>query len=137
MMSRDGSRWTLGVVFIGAGVLHFLFPAAYRGIIPPGYPAPGVLVAVSGVAEILGGLGVLSPWRRTRVAAGIGLALLLVAVYPANVYAAEVWSGWIGWLRLPLQGALVAWALVASGAMPHRPSATNSPGQASRARSSA
>ena len=55
-----------------------------------------------------------------RRAAGWGLALLLVAVYPANVWMAMAGVGgpaWAMWARLPLQGVLVAWALAASGAV--------------------
>ncbi|HET8867966.1 MAG TPA: hypothetical protein VFM87_06505, partial [Agrococcus sp.] len=47
------------------------------------------LVTVSGVAEILGGLGLLAPWWGVRVAAGLALIALLVAVFPANAEAAK------------------------------------------------
>lgn len=76
-----------------------------------------MLVYLSGVAEVLGGAGVLMPrWRRT---ARLGLILLLVAVFPANVQmlvearaaGAPVWAEVLLWLRLPLQGVLIAWVL--------------------------
>ena len=77
-------------------------------------PAKRALVYWSGVAEILGGLGLL--FRRTRKAAGWGLVALLAAVFPANVYmatAAERFAAmapaWALWARLPLQPLLMFW----------------------------
>lgn len=136
MTRSDASRWLMGAVYVAAGVLHFVMPAVYLRIVPPGYPSPELLVAVSGAAEILGGLGVLSPWPAARRAAGWGLVALLIAVYPANVYAALALDAPAGllWWRLPLQGALVAWALHASGILAYGTS-SNVPGQASRASS--
>ena len=115
-------RWLLGALFIAAGVLHFIYPDAYASIIPPALPSPRLLVFVSGVFEVLGGIGVLlSP--PLRIVAGWGLACLLVAVFPANVYmalagiSAETTLGQAAlWLRLPVQGVLIGWALWASGA---------------------
>ncbi|MDX1420002.1 MAG: hypothetical protein R3181_08555 [Rubricoccaceae bacterium] len=97
-------------------------PDAYVAIMPPALPGPRLLVLLSGAFEVLGGLGVLlrPPVRRW---AGWGLAALLVAVFPANVHMAAEGIGVEGavgqallWLRLPLQAALIAWALWASGA---------------------
>ncbi|MEL6615728.1 MAG: hypothetical protein AAFQ43_08325 [Bacteroidota bacterium] len=110
----------LAVAFVGAGVMHFMKPRPFVEIVPPGLPEPEALVAISGVAEILGGLGLL--WRRTRAAAGWGLIALLAAVFPANVYmavAAERFAAlapaWALWLRLPLQPLMmltVWWAAI-------------------------
>jgi uncharacterized membrane protein len=108
----------LGLLFILAGTLHFLVPAYYLRIIPPFLPHGLVLVYLSGVAEVLGGSGVLS--RRWRRAAGLGLISLLVAVFPANVQmlllaqrsGAPMWQQVLLWLRLPLQGALISWVWV-------------------------
>ena len=98
-----------------AGVLHFLWPAMYERIIPPSLPWPAALVYVSGLAEIAGGVGLLIP--RLRRAAGWGLVVLLIAVFPANIYMAVHpdrfadlhLPAWALWLRLPLQGLLIAW----------------------------
>ena len=105
----------LALFFMAAGILHFVFPAAYLGIMPTWLPWPVALVAVSGACEIAGGLGVLYP--STRSAAGIGLIALCVAVLPANVQmllnahaaAAAAWWQLLLVLRLPLQLALVVW----------------------------
>lgn len=87
-------RIVLAVVFIGMGVLHFIpGPArAMRAMIPPtmrqpGWPSPHVLVIFTGLCEIAGGIGLLIP--ATQVAAGVALAVFLVAVFPANAYAAQ------------------------------------------------
>lgn len=106
-------RWILALFFVAAGALHFAAPETYREMIPPSFPWPVGLVAISGAAEILGGIGLMiSSWRRL---AGWGLIALLIAVFPANLHAALVghMPGWHVspvwlWLRLPLQGVFAA-----------------------------
>lgn len=103
----------LCILFVGAGVNHFVMPGTYQKIMPPYLPWPLALVYVSGFFEIVGGLGLLIP--RLRTAAGWGLIALLLAVFPANVHMlvdAESFSHipyWALVLRLPLQGVLIAW----------------------------
>lgn len=110
--------------FIAAGLNHFRNPLFYQRIIPPGFPAPGLLVALSGVAEILGGVGLLvGPLRRS---AGWGLIALLVAVFPANLYMALApgkfadmhLPAWVFWARLPLQAVFIVWVWFAAIAVP-------------------
>ena len=109
------SRRLLAGFFIIAGVLHFVFMPAYMRIVPPWLPSPRMLVIVSGLFEIAGGLGVLAP--ATRRWAGYGLIALCVAVLPANLQmlvdaqAAGASAVWITLLvlRLPLQLLLIAW----------------------------
>ncbi len=112
---RERGRRVLALVFVAAGILHFVVPGFYVRIVPPSLPSPRLLVAVSGVCEVLGGLGVLLP--RVRRAAGVGLILLLCAVYPANIFmfqeslrerGAGVATGLL-LLRLPLQFLLIWW----------------------------
>jgi uncharacterized membrane protein len=107
----------LALLFIVGGILHFAFPEVYLRIMPPFLPAPRFLIEVSGAAEIAGGLGLLlTTFRR---AAAYGLALLLVAVFPANIYMAAahvpfpgiMGASWVQWLRLPLQIPILLWAL--------------------------
>jgi uncharacterized membrane protein len=108
------ARAVVAVLFIAAGVNHFLSPAPYVAIVPTFLPAATALVYISGAAEIAGGVGILIP--ATRRLAGFGLIALLVAVFPANVSAAlhgmEVGGRavpeWILWARLPLQPVFVA-----------------------------
>jgi len=101
--------------YILAGANHFRVPNFYRAIIPPFFPVPGALVIVSGVFEIIGGLGLLIPGLRRF--AGWGLIALLIAVFPANIYMVVApdriadlhVAPWLLWLRLPLQGVLIVW----------------------------
>lgn len=86
-MLRRAARWILAAFFVAAGANHFVMTPVYLGMMPPWLPGPEAANVVSGVAEILGGLGLLlPPWRR---AAGWGLVALLVAVFPANVHVAR------------------------------------------------
>ena len=109
------SRTVLGVIFILAGINHFRSPQAYLQIMPDYLPAHKELVALSGLAEIAGGLGVLFP--QTQRAAGWSLIALLLAVFPANIYATKhgmelfgkTVPPWLLWVRLPLQGLLIWW----------------------------
>ncbi len=108
------SRWLYGLFFIAAGVNHFLNTPFYVSIMPPYLPWPVALVYLSGVAEIgLGGLLLFERWSRL---AAWGLIALLIAVFPANVHMAlhpelYPWASSLGlWLRLFLQGILIAWA---------------------------
>ncbi len=108
----------MGVLYIGAGTLHFLATRTYAGIVPAYLPAHRELVYISGAAEILGGIGVLLPDRGipTRRPAAWGIILLLIAVFPANVTMITEHSRfpsvplWAAWLRLPLQLPLMYWA---------------------------
>ena len=111
----------MGLFFLVAGVGHFTTPGFFRQIVPPFLPAPGLIVAVSGVAEILLGALVMVP--ATRTLAAWGIIALLVAVYPANIYQAlynpvlvdpPAWMGQPSqtalWIRLPMQFVLIYWA---------------------------
>lgn len=114
-MNQSLSRLLLALFFIVAGTLHFVFPAQYASTVPPWLPWHDALVAISGVCEIAGGIGVLL--ASMRKAAGIGLILLCIAVLPANVQMLldaqasdkAIWILALLWLRLPLQLLLIAW----------------------------
>ena len=49
-------KWVLGLAMVGIGVTHFTAPRGFVKIVPKWLPAPGALVAISGVFEILGGV---------------------------------------------------------------------------------
>ncbi len=109
------SRRLLAAFFVGAGVNHFVQPRPYEKIVPPRLqPEAKLVVALSGVAEIAGGLGVLLPV--TRRLSGIGLIALLAAVFPANLYMAQKPEHfrsiprWALYARLPLQPLMMLWA---------------------------
>ncbi|HEX8341533.1 MAG TPA: hypothetical protein VF624_11545 [Tepidisphaeraceae bacterium] len=114
-MPRRAALFLTAAVFSAAGVAHFVYPDTYARLIPPGFLRPRALVAVSGAAELLGGIGLLFP--RLRRAAGYGLIGLLIAVFPANIYMAvrserftpsAFWTV-LYWLRLPLQPLMILW----------------------------
>jgi uncharacterized membrane protein len=113
---RSVSRWVLTVAMVGAGLNHFINPAPYEAMMPEALPAHAALVAISGIAEIAGGLGLIFP--ATRKLAAYGLILLFVAVFPANVNMAinDLPLGsnrlptWALWARLPLQIVFIWWA---------------------------
>lgn len=87
-------RVVLAAAFVGMGVLHFvpgparsmaaIIPAPLRGSSPE---TPRRLVALTGVCEIAGGIGLLVP--QTQTLAGVLLAVFLIAVFPANAFAAQ------------------------------------------------
>jgi len=56
-------------------------------MVPPVFPRPDLLVTLTGIAELAGAIGML--WTPVIKAASVGLSLLLVALFPANVYAAR------------------------------------------------
>lgn len=80
-------RGGLAAMFVLTGVVHFVFlREELIAMVPPQLPAPGLLVTVTGVLELAGAAGLL--WHRTAPWAAGGLTLLLIAMFPANVYAA-------------------------------------------------
>jgi uncharacterized membrane protein len=121
--ARDRARYAIGVAFVFGGAMHFVAPARYLPMMPPWLPWHLGLVYLSGLLEILGGIGLFIP--RVARAATFGLVLLLIAVFPANLQAALTGSQAVGmpsapwylWLRLPFQAVFIAWLLVA---MPRR-----------------
>ena len=116
-------RWLLALAYGYAGYLHLVRPAPFLAITPPWVPQPELVVAATGVAELLGAIGLMIP--ATRKAAGWGLALYALCVWPANIHHAfaniaiggETLSWWYHGPRLALQPVIIWWALWASGAV--------------------
>lgn len=115
-ISPEVHRYILAALFLITGILHFVKPKLFTGIMPDYIPYHLVMVYVSGVAEVLGGLGIL--FEKTQVWAGWGLILLLIAVFPANInmtIKSIQRSGYtslysmVTILRLPLQFVLIYW----------------------------
>ena len=106
------SLWIMAAVYALAGFNHIANPAFYLAIIPPELPNPEWLNLGSGLAEIVLGVFLLEP--RTRVFAAWGIVALLIAVFPANLYAASHRLGTDNALlhdaRLVFQLVFVAWA---------------------------
>lgn len=80
----------LAAMFVLTGIAHFAPPlrADLVVIVPPRLPAPGLLVSLTGVQELLGALGLLLP--ATRAAAAGCLLVLMLAMFPANIHASRM-----------------------------------------------
>ena len=108
------SMIVMGVFYISIGISHFTRAIWYVQIVPPYLPYKLELVYISGLFEILFG-GMLF-FKKTRFLAGWGLILLLIAVYPANIYLAQTngaamnTTPLIAWGRLPVQFIFVGLA---------------------------
>jgi uncharacterized membrane protein len=81
-MIRSGLRLILAIFYLAAGILHLTSPRGFLAITPGWVPFPEIIVAVTGVAEIAGAIGLIIP--QTRKWAAIGLALYALCVWPAN-----------------------------------------------------
>jgi uncharacterized membrane protein len=75
-------------LFLFTGLSHWskIRPELVK-MVPPAFPNPEFLVTLTGVLEIAGAIGLL--WHYTMKIAATGLVLLLVVMFPANVYAAQ------------------------------------------------
>ncbi|MEV4279747.1 DoxX family protein [Actinoplanes xinjiangensis] len=113
-MRRDAAG--LAGLLATTGVLHFVAPKPFDGIVPGSLPgSPRTWTYLSGAAELAIAAAVTHP--RTRRAGALAAAALFVAVFPANVKMAVDWrhappaKRAIAFGRLPLQAPLIAWAL--------------------------
>ena len=114
--AADAAAWGLGAVFLFAASGHFVQTGPMVQMLPPWVPAREALVLATGVLEIAIGLALFT--RRWRDPAALAAIAVLVAFFPANVYAAFVQApmGGHAWgpsyllIRAPLQALLVFWA---------------------------
>lgn len=85
-MIRVILRWVLAAFYLLAGVIHLVKPEPFLTITPSWVPAPEAVVLLTGVAEILGAIGLVQPFSQPlRRAAGLGLAAYALCVWPANI----------------------------------------------------
>lgn len=104
----------MGLVYVLAGINHFRTPRLYLKIIPPYFSNPKLINQLSGLAEIL--LGVCVCISQLSSIASIGIIILLIAVFPANLYMYQNDKArlglpkWLTLLRLPIQLILIYWA---------------------------
>jgi len=114
MKFKSATVYIMGLFYIVVGVKHFQDLDWFIRIIPPILPFKMVLVYVSGFFEVLFGILLMIP--KTRFVAGWGLILLLISVYPANIYlaltngAAMDTTPIIAWGRLPFQFVFIGLA---------------------------
>lgn len=102
-----------------AGALHLAAPELFDTVVPRALPGPPRgWTYLSGAAELAVAAAVAAP--RTQRLGGLTAAVLLVAVFPANLQMAWDWrrrplpQRALAWSRLLLQLPLIAWALRAS-----------------------
>jgi uncharacterized membrane protein len=101
--------------YVTSGINHFWHERFYLHIMPDHYAHPLALVKLSGVAEILGGLGLLP--LATRRFSAVGIAFMLVVFFDVHVFMLRHAGRfpeapeWLLWARIPLQFVLIAWAL--------------------------
>lgn len=121
IMTRTVFRILLAVFYLIAGVAHLRSPGGFLTITPGWVPYPHQVVALTGLCEIAGAIGLIT--NRFRYAAGIGLAAYAVCVYPANINHAinniAMGGKTMSWLyhgpRLAFQPVFVWWALWVGG----------------------
>jgi uncharacterized membrane protein len=113
-MNLSWHLYCMAAIYFIAGCNHFRNPRLYLKIIPPFFPKPKLLNSVSGLAEII--LAILLCIPQTSIMAAWGIILLLIAVFPANLYmfqndkASLGLPKWILFIRLPLQLVFIFWA---------------------------
>lgn len=115
----------LAAIFLLAGIIHIKAPGGFLQITPAWVPFPEQMIFLTGVAEILGAIGLMIPRKIlgwSRPAAGIGLALYAICVFPANINHAindiaiggNDLSWWYHGPRLLFQPVIV-WAALFAG----------------------
>tara|TARA_Y100001970_G_scaffold293348_1_gene439582 strand:- start:672 stop:1055 length:384 start_codon:yes stop_codon:yes gene_type:complete len=111
---KEITVYVLSLFYIYVGIKHFIDPYWFVQIMPPYLPYHLELVYLSGFFEVFLGLFLL--FSKSRKYAAYGIILLLIAVYPANIYLAfndlpqkalDISSFAASWIRLPIQFVLI------------------------------
>lgn len=104
--------YLMAFFYVAAGLMHFIKPKIYLKIIPPYISHPQIINTISGIAEIILGMGLL--FEPTRSISAFGIIILLIAVFPANLYMYQKQKQGFGKMilfwRLPFQVVLIGWA---------------------------
>jgi len=126
MIARPIVRTLLAILYLVAGLLHLILPAPFISITPEWVPDPALVIALTGMAELAGAVGLVQGWWPwLRRAAGCGLAAYALCVWPANIHhmmmdMARADHG-LGWAyhgpRMLAQPLLIWAALWSSGAI--------------------
>ena len=116
----DGSKklnlFLLSGFYVFAGVNHFINPQFYYDLIPDYLPFHELINVVSGLAEIILGIGVI--FQKTRKWSSYLLVTMLISFVPAHIYFIQIGScveggmcvsEWIGWARLLIIHPLLIW----------------------------
>jgi uncharacterized membrane protein len=106
--------YLMALLYVLAGMFHFIKPKIYLRIMPPYMPNPKSLVLLSGIAEMVLGIGLC--FTSTKNLAIWGIIAMLAVFLPVHFYmlqGGKAGAGlpkWLLVLRLPLQIALMYWA---------------------------
>ena len=104
---NDKGVLALTVMFVLVGISHFAKRDKLEAMIPEHWPYRRAMNYISGAAEII--LGILLIFPATRMIAAFGLLLLLIAIFPANIYVARSKSNFYNISRLFFQPVYMAW----------------------------
>ncbi|MEO1052381.1 MAG: hypothetical protein AAFX87_17235 [Bacteroidota bacterium] len=115
-MGRKVSLVLIVLFYLAAGLNHFRDPGFYLPLIPDYLPYPNAINIISGIAEMLLGLGLV--FRQSRKVSAYLIIAMLVAFIPSHVYFIQIGSctsgglcvpEWIGWIRLIVVHPLLIW----------------------------
>lgn len=112
-MTYPWHLYVMAGMYILAGSFHFINPKMYMRIMPSYLPKHKLLVYLSGVAEIVLGVGLC--FAETKNIAIWGIIAMLAVFFLVHFYMLSPESGikypkWLLWLRIPLQFLLMYWA---------------------------
>jgi uncharacterized membrane protein len=114
MVARNYSLYLMSFLYIVAGIIHFVHPSTYMSIMPQWLPWHLELIYLSGFLEVF--FGVLLLFSTTRRWAALGIIIMLIAIFPANIQMVINYANennkllWLSIIRLPLQIVLIRWA---------------------------
>ena len=103
----------MAILMLVTGVIHFIRTKSYLHIVPDIFPARILIIQISGVIELMAGIGLLIP--ATRNAAALTVLLLMIGFLPLHIWDVTrvrpaMGSTGAAWIRLALQFVLIAWA---------------------------
>ena len=107
--------YLMGIIYSILGVLHFTNTQFYRPLMPKFLPALDFLIYLSGIAEIVLGIGIFFIMTRSYALWGIIAILAIFLIVHVNMLFPENQVGiqpWKLWLRIPIQFILMYWAYV-------------------------
>jgi uncharacterized membrane protein len=104
---NDKGAFALTMMFVLVGISHFAKRDKLEAMIPPHWPYRRAMNYISGAAEII--LGVLVLFPATRAVGAYGLLLLLIAVFPANIFVARSKPTLYNISRLFFQPVYMVW----------------------------
>jgi uncharacterized membrane protein len=111
-----------GLPLVASGTLHLLAPSTFLPLLPPWVAERQLVIMLTGLPELAGAIGLFLP--RTRRAAAAWLVVMMIAIFPANIYVAGERVGPLLMpqvpARLALQAAYIVLLLVAGYGWPRR-----------------